>query len=100
MLNKNEVLDFLNKLCNSDKSELMNSCGHGVLSSLTDTPTNVVDEYGGEDQGSTYYAVWKFDTTDGPLYVKFYGWYASYDGATYEGFVEVKPREVTKVEYF
>jgi hypothetical protein len=99
MLNKDEVLNFLHNLSDSDKSDLMSGYGYGVLSSLTDTPTNVVDEYGGEDQGSTYYAVWEFYTTDGPLYVKFYGWYASYDGATYEDFREVKPREVTKTEY-
>jgi hypothetical protein len=99
MLNKNEVVDFLNKLSDSDKSELMSGYNYGILDSL-DSPTKVVvDNYGGEDQGYTYYAVWKFDTLEGPFYVKFYGWYASYDGASYEGFVEVKPREVTKVEY-
>jgi hypothetical protein len=30
---------------------------------------------------------------------EFSGWYASYDGATYEGFRQVHPKTVTKVEY-
>lgn len=100
MLNKADVINFLHKLDRSEKSDLMSGYGAYTLNKLTDTPSSLADEYGGEDQGSTYYAVWKFDTTDGPLYIKFYGWYASYDGATYEGFIEVHPRQVTKTEYF
>jgi hypothetical protein len=54
-----------------------------------------VDNYGGEDQGSDYWSVYSF--TDGMqvVFIKFDGWYASYDGSTYEQFYEVKPVEKT-----
>jgi hypothetical protein len=53
------------------------------------------DNYGGEDQGSDYWSVYSF--TDGMqvVFIKFDGWYASYDGSTYEQFYEVKPVEKT-----
>lgn len=60
---------------------------------------STVDSYGGEDQGSNYYAVWKFTRGNEEVFIKFYGYYASYNGADYEGFRQVQPREVTKVEY-
>jgi hypothetical protein len=58
-----------------------------------------VDNYGGEDQGTTYYTVYKFERDDEIVYIKFYGYYTSYDGSGYEGFRQVFPKEVTKVEY-
>lgn len=59
----------------------------------------MVDNYGGEDQGSTYYTVYKFERGDEVVFIKFYGYYASYNGTDYEGFRQVFPKEVTKVEY-
>jgi hypothetical protein len=59
----------------------------------------LVDDYGGEDMGSIYYAVWKFTRGDETVFIKFFGYYASYNGADYEGFRQVSPKEVTKVEY-
>jgi hypothetical protein len=60
----------------------------------------LVDNYGGEDQGSTYYAVYQF-SKDGEedVYIKFHGWYASYDGATFDDFKVVQPKHVIKVEF-
>lgn len=64
------------------------------------TSIKLVGSYGGEDQGSTYYAVYQF-SKDGEedVYIKFHGWYASYDGATFEGFNVVQPKQVMKIEY-
>jgi hypothetical protein len=55
----------------------------------------LVDRYGGEDQGSDYWSVYSF--TDGMevVFIQFQGWYASYEGSTYEEFYEVKPVEKT-----
>ena len=55
----------------------------------------VVDCYGGEDQGSDYWSVYSF--TDGMqvVFIQFQGWYASYEGSTYEEFYEVTPVEKT-----
>lgn len=63
------------------------------------TEATAVDSYGGEDQGSIYYTVIKFSDGTDEVFLKFYGWYASYDGANYEGFKRVYPKEVTKIEY-
>jgi hypothetical protein len=55
----------------------------------------LVDRYGGEDQGSDYWSVYSF--TDGMqvVFIQFQGWYASYEGSTYEEFYEVQPVEKT-----
>jgi hypothetical protein len=60
---------------------------------------SLVDDYGGEDMGSTYYTVHKFTRGDEEVFIKFYGFYSSYNGTDYEGFCQVFPKEVTKVEY-
>lgn len=59
-----------------------------------------VEEYGGEDMGPAYYSTYKFSKEgEKDVFLKFYGWYASYDGANYEGFKQVYPKEVTRIEY-
>ena len=63
------------------------------------TETSSVKSYGGEDQGSTYYSVIRFSDGTDEVFLKFYGWYASYDGANYEDFTRVYPKEVTRIEY-
>lgn len=60
---------------------------------------SLAESVGGEGQGSTYYAVYKFAQGDDVAFFKFHGWYASYDGANYLDFQQVHPKEVTKVEY-
>jgi hypothetical protein len=55
----------------------------------------LVDRYGGEDQGSDYWSVYSFSDGMQVVFIKFNGWYASYDGSTYEEFYEVKPVEKT-----
>ena len=57
-----------------------------------DQPT-MVEDFGGEDMGSTYYAVHKFTRGDETVFIKFYGYYASYNGADYEGFTFVTPQQ-------
>lgn len=54
-----------------------------------------VDRYGGEDQGSDYWSVYSFSDGMQVVFIKFDGWYASYDGSTYEEFYEVQPVEKT-----
>lgn len=54
-----------------------------------------VDSYGGEAQGTDYWSVWEVKGPSGEDlgFVKLFGHYYSYDGATYEGWKEVKPVE-------
>lgn len=56
---------------------------------------------GGEGQGETYYKVFKFidKTTQEATYVKFDGYYQSYDGSTYEECFVVAPSVKTVIMY-
>lgn len=54
-----------------------------------------VDRYGGEDQGSEYWSVYSFSDGMQIVLIKFDGYYASYDGSTYEEFYEVQSVEKT-----
>lgn len=62
----------------------------------------IVDSYGGEDQGVDYWTVRELTDpeTGESHYVKFYGWYASHYGTTYDGFafVERESRKCIKWE--
>lgn len=55
-----------------------------------------VDSHGGEDQGSDFYSVILIrnpDNHDEQHYIKFQGWYASYDGADYDSWSFVGPKQ-------
>lgn len=56
-----------------------------------------IDSYGGSGYGDAYWSVYHF--VDHDVYIKFDGFYQSYEGSTYEEMFEVKPVEVTKIEY-
>lgn len=68
-------------------------------SQLKGVDKTLVEDVGGEDMGSEYYAVWEFKASDRTFYLRFNGSYYSYDGATYEEFYEVTPEEVTIIQY-
>lgn len=59
-----------------------------------------MDSYGGEDQGSDYWSVYKF-TFEGesPIFVKFDGHYYSYDGSTLDNWFLVEPKEVMVTQF-
>lgn len=50
-----------------------------------------VDNYGGEDQGSEYWSVYSFTKGTEVQYVKFNGWYQSYNGSEYDEWYFAKP---------
>lgn len=50
-------------------------------------------EYGGEDMGSDYWSVYKFTLDDVSVYVKFQGFYQSYNGAEFSEWFFVEPKE-------
>lgn len=64
-----------------------------------DITAESVDEYGGEDQGSDYWNVWKFTKGTEEVFVKFYGYYASHYGSEYQGLKIVNPTQKTIVVY-
>ena len=61
--------------------------------------TKSVYHYGGEGEGEQYYTVWKFSRDNEEVYFKFDGYYQSYDGATYNKYFQVKPKEVQVIQY-
>ena len=68
--------------------------------SLDLTDFKMVDSYGGEGQGDTYYKVFKFESGDKVAHIKFDGYYSSYEGSEYQQAFLVEPKEVTVIEYF
>jgi hypothetical protein len=51
-----------------------------------------IEDFGGEGQGDKRYVVFKFSDESGVKYFRKDGYYASYDGSTWDGdFREVKP---------
>jgi hypothetical protein len=59
-----------------------------------------VDQHGGEGEGEQYWSVYKFTKEEQDVFVKFNGWYQSYNGAEFTEwfFVEPKNRMVTFYE--
>ena len=60
------------------------------------------DSYGGEGQGSDFYSVILIrnpDDHDEQYYIKFQGWYTSYDGADYDNWSFVEPKQKTITVY-
>ena len=95
--------DKITELLNSqdvDKEGLMSGWGTGTLG---DFKLELMEDYGGEDQGSEYWAVWKFTLEDEVAewveYVKFDGYYQSYNGADYQGWEFVTPKKVMVTEW-
>lgn len=97
MTTKQDIIDYFKE----DKFGELAMGGYWQVPSYWEPVTaKVVDEYGGEDCGSTYYTVWQFDLNNGTtFYLRFDGWYASHYGCDYQDFREVKPKEVTKIEF-
>lgn len=61
-----------------------------------------VYHYGGEDQGSDFYSVIVIRNPvghDEKYYIKFQGWYASYNGAEYDDWSFVEPKQKTITVY-
>ena len=59
-----------------------------------------VDNYGGEGMGEEYWSVYSFNNDDDLVYVKFDGYYASYNGADFSRWFFVDPKEVVVTQWF
>lgn len=60
---------------------------------------DLLDSYGGEDQGSDFWAVYRFSNGIDTVLLKFDGYYQSHYGTEFNEWFEVKPVEVTRIEY-
>ena len=58
-----------------------------------------IDSYGGEGQGYEYWSVYEFTRDEDKVYVKFNGYYQSYNGSEYDEYFFVEPKEKVVTEY-
>ena len=58
-----------------------------------------VDSYGGEGQGENFYTVYVFKLGDETCFVKFQGWYQSYNGSEMTDWAFVTPKTIEVVVY-
>ena len=100
---RNKITELLNAQDADFLEELMSGYLYGEKV-LGDFKLELMKDYGGEDQGSDYWAVWKFTLQDEVAerveYVKFYGYYQSYNGADYQGWEFVTPKQVMVTEWY
>lgn len=57
------------------------------------------DSFGGEGMGDEYWSVYSFFRGEEKVYVKFNGWYQSYNGADYTEWLFVEPKQKTITVY-
>ena len=57
------------------------------------------DNFGGEGMGDEYWSVYSFFQGEEKVYVKFSGWYQSYNGAEYTDWFFVEPKQKTITVY-
>jgi hypothetical protein len=92
MTTKNELIKHFEN--DSDLCEVfMHGDGHDLLG----WTVKQEEHYGGEDQGSTYFTVYRFTQGTEEFFLRFDGFYQSHYGTDYETFSEVKPmkKEIT-----
>jgi hypothetical protein len=58
-----------------------------------------IASHGGEDEGSEYWAVWKFTRGQESVLVRFNGYYQSHCDTQYLGYEFVIPKEVMVIQY-
>jgi hypothetical protein len=105
-----EINDLFNKADSSTLNDFFNSEAHeGYTHKSTDLfkadlevrgiTLEYVYSFGGEEMGSDYYSVYEFKKGTEVALVKFDGYYASYSGSEYSGFLFVKPEPTTVIVY-
>jgi hypothetical protein len=57
------------------------------------------DNFGGEGCGDDYWSVYKFTNGTDVAYVKFQGWYQSYNGSEFSEWFFVEPKQQTITVY-
>lgn len=106
---KQQITTMLNGQ-DTEVLEVLFQCEFGVGAEVSETPDDnveqfrfdlhkanikiaYVDDYGGEGMGDDFWSVYSFNNDYHIVYVKFNGWYASYNGAEYTDWYFVEPKE-------
>ena len=106
---KDSIKEFLDSTSHSDlESAFFHEeidCGYSDNDELGDELRNksiafeCVEQHGGEGEGENFYTVYKFTKGDETVFVKFQGWYQSYNGSEMTGWAFVTPKTVEVVIY-
>lgn len=98
---REKIQEEFKKIKENSDSSLYNNMLHGDYcpEDFKDLEVTLEQRFGGEGQGEEYFSVYKFTDGESEEYVKFDGWYASYNGAEYEDWFFVKPKEVIQTVY-
>lgn len=59
----------------------------------------IADSYGGEGMGEEYWVTYIFENEQEKVFVKFDGWYQSYNGSEYTEWFFVNPVQVMVTQY-
>ena len=95
-----ELLEVIfDELSEAQKRELMCNDYNLKVFAQQGIRAKIVDQHGGEDEGSDFYAVYSFTKDAEECFVKFFGWYASHYGVEYQGFKFVNAQEKTIIVY-
>lgn len=73
--------------------------GECDIDDIRDFTFEQVAHFGGEGQGSKFYAVWKITRSGETVYVRFDGYYQSHYGTDYQGWKFVEPKQKTITVY-
>lgn len=95
VLSCEQILNFL-----EEKKVTWDDLGYGDVDweELDLGKVDLVERYGGEGKGETYYKIYHF--VDHNVYIQINGYYSSYNGAEFEDApYEVKPVEKTITVY-
>jgi len=106
---KDTIKDFLDSKSDSDlESGFFHEeidCGYSDNDDLGDELRNAsigfecVEQHGGEGEGEDFYTVYKFTKGSETVFVKFQGWYQSYNGSEMTGWAFVTPKQVMVTVY-
>jgi hypothetical protein len=67
--------------------------------SIAQVSFECVEQHGGEGEGEDYYTVYQFTKGCETVFVKFQGWYQSYNGSEMTGWAFVTPKQVMVTIY-
>jgi hypothetical protein len=98
---KQKVAVILAESSQSVMSEFFNSDADYDNESFTeaDIKFKLMSRHGGESEGEDYWSVYKFTSGTDGVFVKFDGYYYSYDGSTFDSWFFVTPKEVMVTQY-
>lgn len=97
---KSLYVRVLEQLLSANHSSGVEQFFYGSAPSSFPIKSIMVSQHGGENQGSDYWNIWKFNDIDGAeCFIKFEGFHQSHSGTDYQRLRQVAPKPVTEVTY-